>query len=129
MPRCWPTSAAGLSNAPRATPEPGGCSLAVPCAAFWAAAAEWTSARTASAAAPRSRGVSSRSILKLPAALAIERGGAAAPPPDGQCHQPPQQRVLVAAVEPGEAVAPVLIEREIAHLDGDRRREEAGEQS
>src|SRR5437016_12640946 len=66
--------------------------------------------------------------LHLPPDLAIARLGAAAAQRDRERHHSPQQRVVVAAVEPREAVAPVLIEGEISHLDRDRGGEEAREQ-
>src|SRR6195256_444296 len=65
---------------------------------------------------------------KLAADLAVERPRPAAAQRDRERHQAPQQHVFVAAVEPREARAPVMIECEIAHLDRDRGSEKAGEQ-
>src|ERR1700685_3762959 len=66
---------------------------------------------------------------QLPPDPAGERPRAAAAQRDGERDQAPQQPVFVAAVAPSEAVAPILDEREVAHLDRDRGSEEAGKQA
>src|SRR5258708_1231326 len=65
---------------------------------------------------------------KLAADLAVERPRPAAAQRDRERHQAPPEHVFVAAVEPREARAPVMIECEIAHLDRDRGGEKAREQ-
>src|SRR6185295_18687556 len=64
---------------------------------------------------------------KLPAELSVDRIGSAAAQRDREAHEAPQQRVFVAAAEPGEAVLPIDV-RDDRQLDGGGGREEAGEQ-
>src|SRR5262252_9570811 len=67
--------------------------------------------------------------LELDSYPAVERAGPAAAHEDRQRNQAPQQGELVAAVEPGEAVRPVVHEGDDRHLYRHRRREEAREQA
>src|ERR1700729_3266998 len=67
-------------------------------------------------------------LLKLPPKLAVERIGSAAAQRDGKADQSPEQRVFIAAMQPGKTVAPIG-NGDDQELDRCSSREESGEQA
>src|ERR1700704_3092046 len=122
---------------PRRAPLPG---VAIPKARFMPSRAASSATRATAPGANTTRwdGMSwvkeatMRSALalrsELGADLAIERIGPAAAQRNGETDEAPEQRVFVAAVEPGKSVLPVE-HGDDQHLDRRGRGEKAGEQA